>query len=388
MNIVADLTPFRCEKPPEEAALATLELIKALKTTPRVRLMLLTADWNDAELRRRIGTDRCVFVNVYGALHKRNPAGGLEVPQDRRRWRRMWLEISYGKPDLLFCPFGVIVYQPSAIPTVCTVQDTRHLAYPQFFDSSELAYRNQLFDDVCRNSAAIVCTSAFTQKLFAAKYPYPKEQVFVAYQPVRSCPDAVGEDRTRQFLEAAGLPGKQFAFYPSGFLPHKNHRLLLMAFAVFCRQNPELDLSLVLTGSALAEAQDLREAMATMGIADRVYAPGPVDDGMRAALYRHCSFVIYPSLYEDAAPEALAALQFGKPLLCSDRAGLPEYAGEAALYFDPRIAGELAAAMQRIMTDDRLSGELQHQGALQAQKFGAAGMARQYAEIFQAVMEK
>ena len=150
MNIVADLTPFRCEKPPEEAALVTLELIKALKTTSHVRLMLLTAAWNDAELRRRIGADRCVFVNVYGALHKRNPAGGLEVPQDRRRWRRLWLEISYGKPELLFCPFGVIVYQPSAIPTVCTVQDTRHLVYPQFFDSPELAYRNQLFDDVCR----------------------------------------------------------------------------------------------------------------------------------------------------------------------------------------------------------------------------------------------
>lgn len=388
MNIVADLTPFRCEKPPEEAALVALEMIKALKTTSDVRLMLLTANWNDAELRRRIGTDRCVFVNVYGAWHLRNPAGGLEVPQDRRRWRRMWLKIGYGQPDLLFCPFGAIVYQPSGIPTVCTVQDTRHLVYPQFFDSSELACRNQLYEDVCRNSAAIVCVSAFAQKVFAAKYQYPQEQIFVAYQPVRSCPDAVGEDRIRQLLEAAGLQGKQYAYYPSSFLPHKNHRLLLMAFAIFCRQNPESNLSLVLTGSALDEAQDLREAIATLGIADRVYALGPVDDGMRASLTRHCSFVIYPSLYEDVAPEALAALQFGKPLLCGDRAGLPEYVGEAVLYFDPRIAGELAAAMQRIMTDARLSGELQRQGALQAQKFGAAGTARQYAEIFHAVMGK
>jgi glycosyltransferase involved in cell wall biosynthesis len=58
--------------------------------------------------------------------------------------------------------------------------------------------------------------------------------------------------------------------------------------------------------------------------------------------------------------------------VASRRGGLPEAAGEAALYADPESPPEIAAAIQRLATDDALAARLRAEGARHVRRFGSA----------------
>lgn len=117
----------------------------------------------------------------------------------------------------------------------------------------------------------------------------------------------------------------------------------------------------------------LRPRAAAAGVVLRGYLPhAAVLDAMgRAAI------VAVPSRWDEpfglAALEAMAA---GAALVCSPRGGLPEVAGDAALYADPARPGALAAALLALAGDDARRAALADVGRTRAERFGAGDAAR------------
>ena len=59
--------------------------------------------------------------------------------------------------------------------------------------------------------------------------------------------------------------------------------------------------------------------------------PGRVPDGDRDGLIAAADALVYPSEYEGFGAPVLEAMALGTPVVCSDRAALPEVVGDAAL---------------------------------------------------------
>jgi glycosyltransferase involved in cell wall biosynthesis len=59
----------------------------------------------------------------------------------------------------------------------------------------------------------------------------------------------------------------------------------------------------------------------------------------------------------------------GVPVVTSGRSSLPEVAGDAALLVDPLRAGEIAAAITRVLDDGALRDRMRAQGLEQAARF-------------------
>lgn len=112
-----------------------------------------------------------------------------------------------------------------------------------------------------------------------------------------------------------GLVGGQTVIGHVGrFMPQKNHRFLIDAFALAAQRRP--DLLLVLVGSGEAEA--LAESWAAeRGVADRVVFLGQRDDVDR--LYQAFDAFALPSLYEGLCLVGVEAQAAGLPCLLSDR---------------------------------------------------------------------
>ncbi len=112
----------------------------------------------------------------------------------------------------------------------------------------------------------------------------------------------------------------------------------------------------------------LRPAAAAAGIALLGHQPnGAVLDAMRRA-----AIVVVPSRWaEPFGLVALEALAAGAALVCSDRGGLPEVAGEAAVSLDPEAPGALAAAIGDLARDDGRRAALAAAGRARAEGFGA-----------------
>jgi glycosyltransferase involved in cell wall biosynthesis len=100
-----------------------------------------------------------------------------------------------------------------------------------------------------------------------------------------------------------------------------------------------------------------------------VVRTGPVDDAALKALYQHAIGLVFPSLYEGFGLPTLEAMACDCPVAAARTPAVLEVCGEAALTFDPRSAEDITNAMDRLVKDDQLRGQLRAAGRARAASF-------------------
>jgi UDP-glucose:(glucosyl)LPS alpha-1,2-glucosyltransferase len=127
----------------------------------------------------------------------------------------------------------------------------------------------------------------------------------------------------------------------------------------------------------------LRVQAAQAGVALSGYRPHAV----AMELLGRAAIAVVPSRW--AEPFGLAALEamaHGAALICSGRGGLPEVAGDAALYADPDAPGALAEAIASLAADPARRHALAAAGRERAQRFDTASAAAALQALRQEVM--
>jgi glycosyltransferase involved in cell wall biosynthesis len=148
--------------------------------------------------------------------------------------------------------------------------------------------------------------------------------------------------------------------------PHKNLAGLLDALALIPADRRPVA---VLPGYATPHEQELRERAARLGIGGDVRFEGWLPERDVEGLFALANVFVFPSFYEGFGLPVLEAMARGVPVACADRSSLPEVAGEAAVLFDPGDTGSIAAAVERLLTDEQLAARLRQQGRTRAALF-------------------
>ena len=99
---------------------------------------------------------------------------------------------------------------------------------------------------------------------------------------------------------------------------------------------------------AIAGAKDISIFKDSTALPQNFVFLGFVADPDLSVLYRHAAWFVLPSLYEGFGLPAVEAMANGCPVLAARAASIPEVCGDAALYFDPVDATELAHTLQRV----------------------------------------
>lgn len=167
----------------------------------------------------------------------------------------------------------------------------------------------------------------------------------------------------------AGADREPFVLAVSDLYVQKNLDTLIRAFAAVARDRPAL--ALRIAGRPVDEdyAASLRRTVATLRLDSRVTFLGHVGTPELAGLYRRCAAFVFPSTVETFGNPLLEAMASGAPVACSDAAAMPEVAGDAALLFDPRDEGAVAAAITRLLDDTDLARDLGRRAAERAAGF-------------------
>jgi glycosyltransferase involved in cell wall biosynthesis len=148
--------------------------------------------------------------------------------------------------------------------------------------------------------------------------------------------------------------------------PHKNLRGLLDGLA---RLPAERRPVLILPGYPTPHEAELRAHAGALGIADDVRFLGWTSGADVEGLFAVSSAFVFPSFYEGFGLPVLEAMARGVPVACSDRASLPEVAGDAALLFDPADPGAIAAVLERLLGDPAEADRLRAAGRARAARF-------------------
>lgn len=308
---------------------------------------------------------------------------GLRLPRQKPSFlRQMGI-------DLLFCPFTAPFYYDPAVPMVSIVYDLQFHYLPQFFSMEDRLSRESHFRESSRLADKVVCISEHTRSTVLENSDIAPLKVVTVYIRLANRVGKPSPSTVSSVLELFGLRQNEFLFYPANFWPHKNHRMLLTAFGIYVSRHPESELKLVCPGSIEKEKNALQESVERMGLSKRVILPGYIPDEQFAALLDACLAVIFPSLFEGFGMPVLEAMAFGKPIICSNTTSLPEVAGDAAYYIDPRKPSEIADAIAHIAAGGELRARLIDLGIRRAAEFGGPEeMASEYLDVFLDVLAK
>lgn len=216
--------------------------------------------------------------------------------------------------DLLHCASGTVPLSAS-MPVVATVHDVAWLRVQAHVRPYARYYFGKFSIDRYRNVRAIAVDSEFSR---------------------RELLDVMPElDESRVRVVYPGVSSDFFALQRSG----GDGRTILVVGTVERRKNfetviralPALPDAHVVSVGPYTPYQDECLALAQeFGVADRVRFLGYVDREELLELYRTCGVVAVPSQYEGFGYAAAQALCAGAPCVVSDRASLPEIAGDIA----------------------------------------------------------
>ena len=385
--IAVDLTPVLPGSENGGAKGLVLALLDSLAARREYDYLLLTSARNHEAFAsfERTGMTRFCLEAAGGT-----PPGRI-VRGLRKAWTR-WRGITgHGRlrsrgVSLLFCPMTDPVHAEAGIPVISVLYDLQHLSYPMFFPPAERAHRDAVYARVKKATDAVICISEFTRQEALSRLGLPAESTHTVPIAVHGRLPEVSTEDVRRVRHAHNLGDAPYLVYPANGWPHKNHRLLLLAFARLLHERPDVTLHLVLTGNLLAVEGELREAADRMGLGDRVHLTGFVSDADLAALWFDAFCLVYPSLFEGFGIPVLEAMRYDVPVVCSDVASLPEVAGEAALLIDPRRPGSLVTALGRLLDEPLLRPTLIAAGRRRLDEFRNVDMAASYARVFSGVL--
>jgi glycosyltransferase involved in cell wall biosynthesis len=251
----------------------------------------------------------------------------------------------------------------------------------------EPARRVWLFLNV-RYARRIVAVSERTRANILRIYPDAKDKVVVVRHGVdaRFKPADEGEARAAA-LAPLGIPDQPYLLFVGAPRRKKCLDVLLAAFA---RVPPEVRgaTRLVMAGVRNPKESGLESKTKELGLTDFVRFPGYVDDDSLVRLYQHATALVFPSRFEGFGLPPLEAMACGTPVIASTGGAIPEVVGDAALMVQPQDVQQLANAIVRILTNEKLRASLRRRGLERVQSFSWRRAAQQILDLYGVVGAK
>ena len=294
------------------------------------------------------------FPAAHGELTARCPTAVAPIDGGSRALRiaieSTWLAREASRRDLQ------LVHHPNDVipwfrtrPSALTIHDLRSMAGGQVLSRSHAAYLRARVPSSARTAAVVMTPSVHVRQQVLNRFGLDPARVLVVTAPVFPGPD---------HTDSSGPPpvaGRYFV-YPAVTSLHKNHAVLLEAFAGVAGADP--DVRLVLTAVPGNGETEVEVSIRRLGLGDRVSRLGRISDGDLDRLLAGAVALVYPSRYEGYGLPLAEAMAVGCPVIASSATALPEVVGDAGLLVDPDDVAGWTQAMLRLLDDGMLRARL------------------------------
>jgi glycosyltransferase involved in cell wall biosynthesis len=265
-----------------------------------------------------------------------------------------------------------------AFRRVVTVHDLIYRVFPSAHSRAMSAGLRVLVPLSARRSHRLIAPSYNTRDDLTRLLGIDADRIDVVHLGVR--PPAPGQIRDLgELRDSLGVGNRRVLLTLSAKRPHKNISGLLRALALI---PPERRPMLLLPGYETSWESDLRDEARDLAIGADVRLLGWVDNEALESLFRVADCFVLPSFYEGFGLPVLEAMVRGVPVACSDRASLPEVAGNAALLFDPDEPRSIARAIETLLGDPQEARRLVALGHDRAATFTWARTAQETAACY------
>lgn len=213
--------------------------------------------------------------------------------------------------------------------------------------------------------AHVVTVSQFSRARLACALRLQADQLEVVGGAVDHV-DRIQPDLS--LFDRLGLRGSPYVLAIGSLHPNKNIGTLEAAM-----KDPRLaHLRLVVVGGRAPTV--FRDAPGDAR-SPNVHYTGYATDAQLVGLLQRATLFVFPSRYEGFGLPPLEAMRLGCPVLASNAASIPEVCGQAAVYFDPDDAKQLAAAIAALASDEAERARLADAGRRHVEPMTWSGQA-------------
>jgi glycosyltransferase involved in cell wall biosynthesis len=299
-------------------------------------------------------------------------------PFTMREQLRLPYELHRLVPDVTHFPYPIVPYAAPR-PSVLTIHDIIPIRCPQYFSLRQrILYRISL-SLALRSATLVICPSEATCADLKAVVEINDSRLHVVPHAVSESFRPCEKDEVARIQAAYGLP-EQYLLYVGSNKPHKNLTALIDAYGRVQAAPP-----LVVAGSEDPRYMQARRKIEALGLKGRVFVAGAIKESDLPALYCGARAFVFPSLYEGFGLPPLEAMACGTPVACSSISSLRETVGDSALLFDAEDPASIAAAIERLINDERLRMELQERGFRRATEMSWDSTARKTLDLYKRV---
>lgn len=329
-------------------------------------ITVFSSSWKD----RPIPADIAQLPGVH-VIDRRVPVRALNVLWHRLGWPPVELLAGHAY-DIAYSLHPLLLPARRAAQVV-TIHDLDFLAHPERTAAEVRRDYPALVREHARRAAHVIVNSQYTARQVENELGVSAARMTVCY------PGAPGWARSAR---PAADRRKQHVLFFGTLEERKNVGTLLAAYGDLISRHRDM-LPLVLAGGARPEAAVWLEDIARPPLAGRVKYLGYVTDAQRRDLFESAAVFVLPSHHEGFGMPVLEAMTLGVPVVVSNRGALPELVGDAGLIVDPLDRDALAAAIERMLTDDAFAAAAAAKGVQRARRFRWADTAASVLTAFE-----
>lgn len=278
-------------------------------------------------------------------------------------WTQIFLPLNLYKNKNIDIFFSPAHYSPrfSPVKTVVTIHDLSFLYFPKDFLLKDLYQLKFWTKYSIKKANKIIAVSKTTKKDIIRNYQISEKKVEVIYNGF----EKTSTIKTKKF--ALKIQNKPYILYVGTIQPRKNIDVLIEAFSKFKLLYPNYQL--IIAGKKGWLYKDIFQKVINFGLEDSVFFTDYVSENQLIFLYKNAFCLVMPSLYEGFGIPILEAMNFDCPVISSYSSSLPEIAGDAAIYFDPKNPFDLVEKLKLLKEDLKLKKDLIKKGKNRIKEF-------------------
>lgn len=272
---------------------------------------------------------------------------------------------------------------PTAGKTVVTVHDLFYIDHPEMTDRHTRRFLARHTANSLLRADGVIAVSHFTREDLLRKFDLNPAKVKVIYHGT-GLPFRVPLTKAFQMVlrKKYRLPST-FLLFVGAVEPRKNLITLVDALKILHEKADPIEL--IIAGRKGSDYPRIQERIVRNGLEAWVRVLDYLPDEDIRGMYSLATLFVFPSLCEGFGFPLLEAMACGVPIVASNVSALPEIAGDAALFFDPKSSVEMAAAIQHGLENDETRGTLIARGKRRFQDFDWEHSARETLDFYRVV---
>ena len=272
------------------------------------------------------------------------------------------------KWEVLFLAAGnrrLVIY--STIPIISTFHDFSQLYVRGKYDKLRMFYIKYFLPFFINKIQKIFVISRSTkidmEKFFNCEKKINLNHLGFTQMEIPTSLDSFESFSSKQSMK------KNYILYVSRIEhPGKNHVNLLRAYSLLPEKLKE-KYDLIFIGKEWSGSEIVKQEIDNVSLEKNVHIFGFVSDDDLYHFYKYASLFVFPSFYEGFGIPILEAMGHNIPVVCSDRASLPEVGGDAALLFNPDDPKDIASKMSQVLDDENFKNDLVIKGRENIKRF-------------------